>query len=253
MIYFFFLFFTILILIFALYEVQYFFVFEPKKYRREPLDERYTPLEIYAEDGTLLEGIIFTPQHFSHTILYFGGRSQDSVALIHKLTCNFENCQIVTFNYRGYGDSKGKATEKNLYSDAYFIAKKIEEHYGKFSVMGFSIGSSVAAFVASKIEVKNLFLIGAFESVFSLFRAKAPLLPSFLIRYRFDTALHVSVVEAKSYLLSSKDDEIVPIENFYNLKKRIKNLVEYKELTSYNHDEILFSQETQDLVKRVLH
>ena len=109
------------------------------------------------------------------------------------------------------------------------------------------------AILFSKIEVKNLFLIGAFESVFSLFRAKAPLLPSFLIRYRFDTALHVSVVEAKSYLLSSKDDEIVPIENFYNLKKRIKNLVEYKELTSYNHDEILFSQETQDLVKRVLH
>jgi hypothetical protein len=253
MIYLLFLLFTLVILAFVVYQVQYFFIFEPKKHARVALDKRFTYLDIYAQDGTLLEGIAFTPEHFTHTIFYLGGRSQDSVALIHKLTCSFENYQILTFNYRGYGNSKGSSDEKNLYSDTLHVAQKIQEHYGSFSVMGFSLGSSVAAFIASKMEVENLFLLGGFKSVYSLFRIKAPWLPSFLIRYNFDTALHVSSVDADTYLISSKDDIVVPIQNAYNLKTSIKNLLEYKELTRYNHDEILFSQETISLVKRVLH
>ena len=112
---------TLLILMFFLYQVQYFFIFDPKKHRREMLDERYTPLEIRVEDGTLLEGIEFTPEHFSHTIFYLGGRSQDSVALIHKLVFSFVDYRIVTFDYRGYGDSKGTPNEQNLYGDALYM------------------------------------------------------------------------------------------------------------------------------------
>ena len=243
---------TLLILMFFLYQVQYFFIFDPKKHRREMLDERYTPLEIRVEDGTLLEGIEFTPEHFSHTIFYLGGRSQDSVALIHKLVFSFVDYRIVTFDYRGYGDSKGTPNEQNLYGDALYIAQKLQERYGNFSLMGFSLGSSVAAYVASKIKVENLFLFGGFDSVFNIIKYKFPWLPSFLIRYKFDTALHVSHVEVPTYLVSSKDDDIVPIKNAHNLKNSIKNLVEVEELSSYNHDEILFSQQSVNLVKRVL-
>ena len=243
---------TLLILMFFLYQVQYFFIFDPKKHRREMLDERYTPLEIRVEDGTLLEGIEFTPEHFSHTIFYLGGRSQDSVALIHKLVFSFVDYRIVTFDYRGYGDSKGTPNEQNLYGDALYIAQKLQERYGNFSLMGFSLGSSVAAYVASKIKVENLFLFGGFDSVFNIIKYKLPWLPSFLIRYKFDTALHVSHVEVPTYLVSSKDDDIVPIKNAHNLKNSIKNLVEVEELSSYNHDEILFSQQSVNLVKRVL-
>ncbi|MDD2357812.1 MAG: alpha/beta fold hydrolase [Thiovulaceae bacterium] len=216
------------------------------------MDERYTPLEIQAEDGTTLEGMEFTPEHFSHTIFYLGGRSQDSVALIHRLAFALENNRIVTFNYRGYGNSQGTPSEQNVYEDAAYIAEKLKERYGNFSIVGFSLGSSVAAYVASKIKVEKLFLLGGFDSVFHIIKNKIPLLPSFLIRYKFDTALHVSSVEAPTYLVSSKDDNIVPIKNANNLKISIKNLTEFKELSSYNHDEILFSQESVNLIKKGL-
>lgn len=252
MIYTIFLLFILVILIFFIIQVQYFFVFEPKKHRREALDKRYTPLEITAEDGTLLEGIEFIPEHFTHTIFYLGGRSQDNVALIHKLVSSFENYRIATFNYRGYGDSQGSPSEQNLYADAYHVAQKLQERYGAFSIIGFSLGSSVAAYVASKIKVEKLFLLGGFDSVLHIIKNKIPLLPSFLIRYKFDTAYHVSNVEDPTYLVSSKDDNIVPIKNANNLKISIKNLAEFKVLSSYNHDEILFSQESINLVKKGL-
>ena len=243
---------TLAIFLLVLYEIQYFFLFEPKKYKREPLDDRFTSLEIKAQDGISLEGVIYEPKEFQNTILYFGGRSQDSVALISKLALNFPTQRIITYNYRGYGDSKGSLNETAMFEDALFVARKLQEHYAELSIIGFSLGSSLAAFVAAKLYVKHLFLIGAFDSVHALTKRKFFLLPSLLIRYRFDTALHVSSVEARTYFVSSKDDTIVPLESSYSLKIRIKNLVEFQELSGYNHDEILFSPETIDLVKRVL-
>ena len=250
MIYLIFILITLSVLVLALYQLQFFLVFDPKKHKREHLDARYTALEIKADDGTLLEGIEYTPKEFKHTLFYIGARSQDSVALIHKLSHHFEECRILTFNYRGYGNSKGVPSEKNLYNDALHVAKKFQEHYGEFSVAGFSLGSSLAAYVASKIKVKHLFLLGGFDSVRALFLKRG--FPSFLIKYSFDTVSYLKNVDADTYLVSSIDDDVVPIENAHNLKTNIKNLAEYKELSRYNHDEILFSQESVDLVKKVL-
>ncbi|MBU0632554.1 alpha/beta hydrolase [bacterium] len=243
---------TAVILLVFLYQLQSFLVFDPKIHRREKLDARYTYLEIQAEDGTLLEGMEYTPQNFKHTIFYLGGRSQDCVALIHKLSYNFEDYRILTFNYRGYGNSKGVLDEKNIFADALHVAKKFQAHYGEFSIVGFSLGSSVAAYVASKIKVEKLFLLGGFDSVANIFKSRNPLIPAFMVKYTFDTALHVSAVDAKTYLVSSADDDVVPLENAHNLKSKIKNLAEYKELSRYNHDEILFCDESVSLVKRVL-
>ncbi len=250
MIYLLFIALTLLILAVALYQVQFFFLFDPKKHTREGLDKRYTVLEIRAKDGTMLEGVEFTPEGFKHTIFYIGGRSQDSVALIHKLSHHFKDCRIMTFNYRGYGNSQGVQNEANLYEDALHVAKKFQEHYGAFSVVGFSLGSSLAAYVASKIKTENLFLLGGFDSVRDIFKKRG--FPSFLIKYRFDTTSYVKDVDADTYLVSSIDDGIVPIENAHNLKTKIKNLAEYKELSRYNHDEILFCDETINLLKKVL-
>ncbi|WP_345993996.1 alpha/beta hydrolase [Sulfurimonas sp. HSL-1716] len=241
---------TILILAVFLYQVQYFIVFDPKKHRKEELDEKFSLLEIKAEDGTLLEGAEYCPLNFKHTLFYVGGRSQDTVGLIHKLSRSFEDCRILTFNYRGYGDSKGMPSEQNIYGDVLHVAKRFLAHYGDFSIIGFSIGSSAAAYAASKLKVQRLFLLGGFDSVRNIFLKRG--FPSFLIKYDFNTALYVKDVDADTYLISSQDDDVVPIENARNLKSRIKKLTEYKELSGCSHDEILFSDETINLVKRVL-
>jgi uncharacterized protein len=251
-IFFLFFLFTFAIFVFVLYKVQYFFIFEPHKYTREPLDDRFTALEISTQDGTLLEGILYSPNEYRETLLYFGGRSQDSVALISKLAQNYNEYQIITCNYRAYGNSMGKLSEKDVLEDALFVARKLQEHYGKMNIMGYSLGSSVAAYVASKMEIKNLFLIGAFDSVFAIIKEKIPFLPSKMIAYRFDTASYVSKVKAKTYLLVSKDDNIVSFKRAEILKTRVKNLVEFKELSGYNHNEILFSPESLELVKKGL-
>ncbi|MDQ7068635.1 MAG: hypothetical protein Q9M40_12030 [Sulfurimonas sp.] len=76
------------------------------------------------------------------------------------------------FNYRSYGKSKGKINEKNIHSDALKIAELVEKNYGSFYLLGYSLGSSVAAYVSSHHKVKALFLVGAFDSIASLAKSK---------------------------------------------------------------------------------
>jgi uncharacterized protein len=250
MIYLFFIAITGLLLLFAWYQMQFFLVFQPHKYPRESLDKHFTPLSIVVSDKTLLEGIEYAPEQFEHTLVYIGGKYQDSVALIQKLAVNFPFYRIVTYNHRGYGDSQGHVNEKVFYKDALEVAKKFTARYGIYSLLGYSLGSSAAAFVASHVSVEHLFLIGAFDSIEAMFTQRG--VPAFLVRYRFDTAVYMQNVSAKTCLVVSTDDQIIPIKRSRYLRDKIKNLAWYKELSGYNHNEILLCKESKACIEKVL-
>ena len=247
MIYIAFLIFTFLILIFAFYQWQYFMVFSPVYYREEKLCDLCSVLSVTTEDGVELEGALYEPHNASTTLLVFVGRSHDAVGLINKLAETYPSTRIVTFNYRSYGRSQGKIDEKNLLSDGLFIAKLVQKNYGDFSLLGYSLGSNVAAFVASQMKVNVLFLVGAFDSIANLAKTKfvdRSFIPYInlanVFRYKFRTFKYVQEVEAPAYLFVSRDDEVTYIDNARVLKENVKNLAGYLELDNLDHKELLW-------------
>ncbi|MBN2816024.1 MAG: alpha/beta fold hydrolase [Campylobacterales bacterium] len=240
MVYFAFILFTLLVLILAFYQWQYFAIFSPTYYRSETLPHGAEIVEIITKDAKALEGVVYTPELIKSRMLFFAGRSHDVVGLIEKLSLTYLSTQIIAFNYRSYGKSEGKINEKRLYSDALEIAEIIEKNYGDFYLLGFSLGSSIAAYVASKKAVKGLFLVGAFDSIASLARTKYKLAKP--LRYKFKTEQYVANVDAKTYLFVSKDDEVTYIKNARALKDKIKNLATYMELERLTHKEILWDE-----------
>jgi pimeloyl-ACP methyl ester carboxylesterase len=199
-----------------------------------------------SRDGTELEGVMYEPKNAANTLLFFVGRSHDAVGLINRLSRAYPKTRIITFNYRAYGKSKGKASEKNLLSDALEIAGFVEKNYGEFYLLGYSIGSNIAAFVASKVSVKALFLLGAFDSIASLAKSKFvdkglfPMMDlSKIFRYKFRTYEYVKNVDADTYLFVSEDDETTYIQNSRDLKESVKKLVYYKEFKGLSHKELL--------------
>jgi hypothetical protein len=252
MIYIAFLFFTFLIIIFALYQWQYFVVFSPVYYRDEELNENCEILSITTDDGVELEGVVYEPREAKNTILFFGAREQDSVGLINKLASEFQNSKIITFNYRSYGRSDGVINEKNILEDAKKIAEIVQKNYGDFYILGFSLGASVAASVACEHKSLGVFLVGAFDSIASMAKVKYGVASSWLIRYKFDNIKFVKKIEAPIYIFSSKRDEIVSIENARNLKNSVKNLVFYKEFDSLSHKELLWNEETTNKINGVM-
>ena len=254
MIYIAFLIFTFLILIFVFYQWQYFMFFTPTYIKERRLCENCSMLSIQTDDNVALEGVIYEPKEPKSTLLVFVGRSHDAVALAKKLSCLYPFSRIVTFNYRGYGKSGGSVNEKNILQDGLKIAQLVQKNYGDFYLLGFSLGSSVAAFVASKQSVKALFLIGAFDSVKKIIEQKYSKISSLakLVRYKFKTLSYMQNVPANTYLFVSTDDEIIPLQNARNLKQHIKNLVYYIELDRLSHKELFYNPQVSNKINEVI-
>jgi hypothetical protein len=252
MIYIAFIIFTLILLFFVFYQWQYFMLFSPIYYREEPLCQECTLLSITTDDGIELEGVVYEPKEPKSTLLVFVGRSHDAVGLINRFAKCYSHTRIITFNYRSYGRSEGVASERNFLEDALKIATTVKKNYGDFYLLGFSIGSSVAAFVASKIEVKVLFLVGAFDSIPSLAAKKYGIKLEALIRYNFNTKDFMQNVNTDTYLFVSKTDEITYIENARLLKDSIKNLSYYIELDGLDHKELLFDKRVVEKIRGVI-
>lgn len=250
MIYILFLLFTFLIILFVLYEAQYFMIFTPT-YFREP-GEDIEMLSIISDDGVELEGAIFKRVDATSTILFFGGREQDSVGLVNRLTKRYKNSTIISFNYRSYGRSKGSLNEKNIFSDALKTAQIVKKNYGDFYILGYSLGASVGLFVASKIECRGVFLVGAFDSLASLAKEMTKIDISWFLKYKFNNIEFLKNIETKVYIFASRDDEVVGIKNTLNLKKSVKNLALYREFKGLNHRELFWSEEVSNELNQIL-
>jgi len=252
MIYIIFLLFTLFIIIFVLYEMQYFLVFSPRYSRKEKLEDNCEMLSITSDDGVELEGVIYKRDKTSNIILFFGAREQDSVGLINRLAKRYKNSSIIAFNYRSYGRSEGSLTEKNIFSDALKIAKVVKRNYGDFYILGYSLGASVGLYVASKMQTRGVFLVGAFDSLASLVKQKLKVNLSWFLKYKFDNLEFLKFVDAKVYIFASKEDEIVSTFSSQNLKKAVKNLKLYKEFDGLNHKELFWSERVNQEINKIL-
>jgi len=259
MIYSAFILFTFLILAFAFYEWQFHMVFTPTYFREGELCDKCSLLSMKTDDGIELEGAIYEPSDVKSTLLFFAGRSHDGVGIINKLGETYPDTRVIVFNYRSYGKSKGRINEKNIYNDGVKIAQLVEKNYGAFYLLGYSIGSSVAAYVARHHKVNALFLVGAFDSIASLAKHKflskgtIPFINvTRLLRYKFKTGKHVAAVDIPTYLFVSKHDEVTYIDNARELKEKVKNLTHYVEVENLNHKEILWDKQVVDKINEVI-
>ncbi|RLA72229.1 MAG: alpha/beta hydrolase, partial [Epsilonproteobacteria bacterium] len=193
------------------------------------------------------------------TLLFFSGRAHDSVGVIKKLSLAYPHVRIVSFNYRSYGRSEGVASEENILNDGVKIAQLVKKNYGDFYILGYSLGSSVASYVATKVECKAIFLVGVFDSIASIAKEKFVVRSFFpmidlsnIFRYKFNNKEHLKEVDAHTYILVSKDDETTYIQNARNLKSHVKNLVVYEEYDNLSHKELLWDDKVIDKINGVL-
>ncbi len=115
-------------------------------------------LTLRAADGTQLNAWFVPKAGNEHTALFLHGnagnisnRLPDLVAF-HKL-----NLATMIVEYRGYGKSQGKPSEKGLYPDTraayvYLILTKRNDHH-TIDLIGESLGGAVAIELASKVPV----------------------------------------------------------------------------------------------------
>jgi hypothetical protein len=124
---------------------------------------------------------------------------------------------LVTFDYRGYGESEGTPTEAGVYLDAdaayAFLRDSLRVPAERIVIFGHSLGSAVAVHLASRVPARGLILEGAFSSGPDIARRIYWFLPVRLVmRSRFDSEAKIPRVRGPKLFLHARQDEVIPFE-----------------------------------------
>jgi pimeloyl-ACP methyl ester carboxylesterase len=144
-------------------------------------------------------------------IIYFGGNAEEVSGNIPDFRSIFPGHNIYLVNYRGYGGSTGSPTESALYTDALAVFDDIQSRYQRISVIGRSLGSGVATYLAALRDVDRLVLVTPFDSVENVAKKALPILPvSILLKDKFDSVGRVSEIQAPVLVVTAEFDEVIP-------------------------------------------
>lgn len=177
----------------------------------------------------------------TNAILYFGGNG-DTVALsAFAFDRFFPEHTVYLVNYRGYGGSSGKPSEKGICSDALAVFDQIKSKHSDISVLGRSLGSGVATYLASEREFEKLVLVTPYDSAQSMAQERFPLYPmSILLKDKYDSVSRVKAVHAKTLILIAGDDKVIPMKHTRKLIKAFPpSKVEVKIIEDVGHNTLL--------------
>ena len=207
-------------------------------------------------DGISREAIHFTNQGLSlrgwvlnkgqsRALVYYGGNAEDITANIPFFDDLFEHHTVYLINYRGYGKSQGSPSEEGLFSDAIAIYDQLGHQHTSVSLMGRSLGSGVAVYLASKREVNRLYLLTPYDSIAEVAQAHYPYFPaSYLIRDRFESTAYAARLKASVLIIAAEFDRVIPVKHAENLRDRLTaSEVSYQLITGAGHNNVTdFSQ-----------
>ncbi|MAI07408.1 MAG: hypothetical protein CMF61_00480 [Magnetococcales bacterium] len=219
-------------------------------------DENYTSFK--TDDQFLLETKIFRATANANKtplLILFTGNAQNAILAGEGIWKGFEeNINLATMNYRNYGNSEGQPTEKNIFKDAVAFTKFIKSEYPseKVYLMGISLGTGIASYVASQIDVDGVILMTPYDSIVNVGQAQYPFLPvKFLIKHPFDTTLHIQNVQAPVAIMRAGNDKVILSERTNNLVNFVPNLAYDHTVPNMEHTEILEPQNRKLLISEL--
>jgi fermentation-respiration switch protein FrsA (DUF1100 family) len=213
---------TYLVLVFFVYFTQssmlYFPELPSRKISATPdhYGLAYEELQLVTEDGVKLHGWFLPAENPRATLLFFHGNAgnishrMESLEIFHEL-----GLETLIIEYRGYGQSEGRPSEKGTYLDAEaawrYLTEKREVPPHKILLFGRSLGAAIASHLARDRQPMGLVLESAFVSVPDLAATLYPLLPVRLLsRFRYDNRNNLQAVTSPVLIVHSRDDEIIP-------------------------------------------
>jgi pimeloyl-ACP methyl ester carboxylesterase len=197
-----------------------------------------------SSEGYELSGIRIPPDEPRDgpiLILGFGGNAwnaQDVAEYVHEL---FPDEEVVSFHYRGYPPSQGSASAEALIADAPLVYDLAVEKVRPRRVvaLGFSIGSGIAASLASTRDLAGLILVTPFDSLKAVAQSMYPWLPiGPFFAHEIDAASALETLDVPVAIIAAARDEIVPRERTNALRKRLGNLVFDRTIERAGHNDI---------------
>lgn len=210
----------IAVLCFRLYpKIEDFFIFHPTSvFDDVPEKWGLTCEDVFfdTEDNVRLHGWFFPLHGDKPVFLFCHGNAGNISHRLENIRLLLENgLQVFIFDYRGYGKSSGKPSERGIYLDglaAYdYLVRRDTWLSEEVVVFGRSLGASVAIEVALRRPVKALIV----ESAFTSTKEMAGMMPlfkpiHFLLPAHYDNRKKIASIMIPKLIIHGEEDDIIP-------------------------------------------
>ena len=217
-----------------------------------PFEEKY----FYPGEGVVLNALHFKVKDSKGLVFYnhgtIGNLTNWGLAAQRYIELGYD---FLIYDYRTYGKSAGKLNQESLYADAMFIYNEMKKEYSedKITVLGRSIGTGIASYVASKNNPKRLILESPYFNMIDVVKHLYPYVPTFLIRYDFRTDLHLQTVKCPIYLFHGTADKLVYYNSSVKLKELVKEKAELITIEGGGHDHLGSFDVYRNKMKEILY
>lgn len=200
-----------LLICLTLYSVQERLLFFPRGVS-EVMKKEHEETFIETVSGEVtLRGWLTSPES-ENLIIYYGGNGEELSHLVSDLSA-YSGFSSLLVNYRGYGESEGKPSEQALFKDALHLYDTYAGKYKKVFLIGRSLGTGVASYVASQRAVTAVTLITPYDSISNTAQEKFPILPMrLLVRHPFDSVGRAGSIHTPAQFLIAERDRVISRE-----------------------------------------
>ena len=232
-----------------LYLMQEKMIFHPQPLapaERERLSARpgVEPIELAVGQGAsvhgwLVKGGTLGPKPL---LIYFGGNAEEVSWLIDD-AARLSGWTTALMNYRGFGFSTGKPTQDALFADALAVHDHLVRHAGivptHVAVMGRSLGSGVAVYLAAERDIKAVVLVSPYDSVRNIASSRYPFVPvDWLLKHPFDSIGRAPGIVTPALMLVAERDAVIEPFRSRLLGKAWGGPVDVREVPGADHNSI---------------
>jgi fermentation-respiration switch protein FrsA (DUF1100 family) len=201
-------------------QLEQHFIFFPTReviYTPESLGLAYEDVYFTTADGVRLNGW-YLPGRGDITWLWFHGNGGnishrlEEMALLHQQL----GVNLFVFDYRGYGRSQGKPSERGTYRDARaaleYLCWRPDLDPQRTVYFGGSLGAAIAVELATVKTPLGLILVCPFTCISDMARLAFPLLPVHrLVWNKYHSLSRIPRVHCPLLVIHGDQDDIVPM------------------------------------------
>jgi alpha-beta hydrolase superfamily lysophospholipase len=212
----------------ALYYLQDYMLFKPEKlpkdFQFDYDNQEFEEHNLETRDGAVINGIRFMPKGESKgVVLYLKGNSK-SIKGWGKFAVDFtrHGYNVLMVDYRGFGKSTGRRTQKAIKRDLQEVYNKLKEltTEDRIILYGRSLGSGFAAKLASMNNPKLLILDAPYYSLTKVTKRYAPFMPlSLLMKYPLPTYKWLKYTQCPIHIIHGTNDKLIPYKSSIKLSK----------------------------------
>lgn len=207
-----------------------------------------------GKNGTVSGWLLNSAAENAPLILYFGGNGECAawklafMAESERYAGSFAEYRFAFLDYPSYGKSEGTASERSFREhglDAYDYFSE-ERGVSEIYVLGYSIGTGVANYVASQRDVRGLALFAPYANGYDLYNRQLNIFYGplrLLVGFRMEAEEFAREVRVVPLIYASDTDEFVPYESSKRLAEAYPNGAEFRTIAGAAHNE-LFRPET---------